>query len=287
MKSRFLYFIVRAHRLERFIYRRRTVHVFICLLLLSLVGCTITSERVTPPIPAQTSAEIIKTLRGREANAMSFKGLFHAEVDGNGMAFTQSFQGTILYQRPNQYRIKGFTRFGGLVFDFVLSGDFYALRVEDYPRPIIGGMDNFKKLGELRLPVLLSLRALEVVLGKLSLDSERIITAQVHDNSYQFDMSPDSKIVGVALYQHIVVDKISLQVRQLDYVSAEGKVVVSMHTSDFRQVRDGSANEMRTLNFPFAVQVEDRSEAGSIVLEFQEIKANEPLERKMFTLAAF
>ena len=277
MKSSFLYFIVRAHRLDRFICRRRTVHVFICLLLLSLVGCTITSERVTPPIPAQTSAEIIKTLRGREANAMSFKGLFHAEVDGNGMAFTQSFQGTILYQRPNQYRIKGFTRFGGLVFDFVLSKDFYALSLAQHPKPIIGGLDNFQILGEFRLPVLLSLRAIEVVLGKLPLDSERIIATQVHDNSYQFDMSPDSKIVGVALYQHIVVDKISLQVRQLDYVSAEGKAVVSIHTSDFRQVRDGSSSELRTFNFPFDVRVEDRIEVGSIALEFQEIKANVPL----------
>ena len=84
-----------------------------------------------------------------------------------------------------------------------------------------------------------------------------------------------------------MVDRVSLQIRQLDYMGAEGKTVVSIHTSDFRQVRDGSSSELRTFNFPFDVRVEDRIEVGSIALEFQEIKANVPLERKMFTLNAF
>ena len=251
------------------------------------MSCAIISERVISPIPAQISAEIIKKLSQREANLMSLKGLFNAEVDVEGMAFTQSLQGSILYKRPNQYRIKGFTRFGGLVFDFVLSEGFYALRVEDHPRPIIGGVGNFEKLGEFRLPVLLSLRAIKVVLGKLSLESERIIAAKVDGNTYQFDMSPVSKIVRASFYQRIMVDRVSLQIRQLDYMGAEGKTVVSIHTSDFRQVRDGSSSELRTFNFPFDVRVEDRIEVGSIALEFQEIKANVPLERKMFTLNAF
>ena len=148
-------------------------------------------------------------------------------------------------------------------------------------------MDNFQKLGEFRLPVLLSLRAIEVVLGKLSFDTEGIIAAQVYDNSYQFDISQDSKILGATLHQRIVVDQISLQVRQLDYLSAEGKAMVSIYTSDFRQVRDGGSSELRRLDLPFGLTVEDRVEAGSIALEFHEIKANEPLEKKMFTLTAF
>ena len=84
-----------------------------------------------------------------------------------------------------------------------------------------------------------------------------------------------------------MVDQVSLQVRQLDYVSSEGKAVVSIHASDFRQVPDGLSSESRTVNFPFGVRVEDSIEASSIVLEFHEIKANEPLEKKMFTLTAF
>ncbi len=287
MKYRFLYFVVYPHGLKRLISWRRIIHVFICLFLLSFVSCVTTSELATSSIPAQTLGKIIETLRERETNVTSLKGLFQAEVDGKGMVFTQSLQGSIFYQHPNQYRIQGFTRLGGLIFDFVLSGDFYALRVGEHPRPIIGGMDNFQKLGEFRLPVLLSLRAIEVVLGKLSFDTEGIIAAQVYDTSYQFDIPQDSKILGATLYQRIVVDQISLQVRQLDYLSAEGKAMVSIYTSDFRQVRDGGSSELRRLDLPFGVRVEDRVEAGSIALEFHEIKANELLEKKMFTLTAF
>ena len=238
-------------------------------------------------MPAETSSGIIEILRSREANVMSLKGLFQAEFDMKGMAFTQSLQGSIFYQHPNQYRIQGFTRFGGLVFDFVLSKDFYALRVAQYPKPIIGGVDNFQKLGEFRLPVLLSLRAIEVVLGKLPFDSERIIATKVDDNSYKFEVPSDPNIIGARLSQRIVVDQMSLQVRQLDYVSFEGRDVVSIHTSDFRQVTDGSSNELRTVDFPFGILVEDSIESGSITLEFQEMKLNEPLENKMFTLTVF
>ena len=63
--------------------------------------------------------------------------------------------------------------------------------------------------------------------------------------------------------------------------------MVSIHTSDFRQVTDGSSNDLRTVNFPFGILVEDSIESGSITLEFQEMKFNEPLEKKLFTLTVF
>ena len=112
-----------------------------CLAMLS--SCAGAPERNTSPVPEQTSARIIETLQEREAKIRTLKGLFHAEIDGQGMPFSQSLQGSILYHRPDHYRIKGFTRFGGLVFDFILSGEFYALRVQDQSQPVIGGMDKF------------------------------------------------------------------------------------------------------------------------------------------------
>jgi len=173
------------------------------------------------------------------------------------------------------------------VFDFVLSGGFYALRVKDQPRPILGGMDNFQRLGELRLPVVLSLRAIEVLLGKLPLSAGQSLALRQGEETYQLNIPPDPRNSESTLSQHIVIDQRSLQVRQLDYVNVDGEPVVSIRTSDFRRVRDGSQVESRTILLPFEVQAEDRVEAGSIALEFMEIIANETLDEQLFTLAAF
>ncbi len=257
------------------------------LFLMMLSSCTTVPDRKTFPVPAQVSAKIIETLQAREANVVSLKGLFQAEIEGKGMVFAQSLQGTILYQRPDQFRIKGFTRFGGLVFDFVLSRGLYALRVKDQPRPIIGGSDDFQRLGELRLPVLLSLRAIEVLLGKLPLVAENFLMVQQAEETYQFDIPPDPRTNRSTLSQRIVIDQRSLHVRQLDYVNSDGESVLSIRTSDFRPVRDGSQIESGTILLPFDVQAEDHVEAGSVALEFMEIIANETLDEQVFTLAAF
>ncbi len=257
------------------------------LFLVMLSSCTTVPVPQTSPVSSETSAKIIETLQAREANVVSLKGLFEAELDGKGMAFAPSLQGTILYQRPDQFRIKGFTRFGGLVFDFVLSHGLYALRVKNQPRPIVGGSDDFQRLGELRLPVLLSLRAIEVLLGKLPLVAENSLAVQQGDETYQFDIPSDSRTNPSTLSQRIVIDQRSLHVRQLDYVNSEGESVVSIRTSDFRLVRDGSQVESGTILLPFGVQAEDHVEAGSVVLEFMEIIVNEPLDKQVFTLAAF
>lgn len=256
-------------------------------LFVLLSNCTTVPEREGVSVPSETSANIIKTLQGREANVASLKGLFQAEVTGNGMVFAQSFQGSILYQRPDQYRIKGFTRFGGMVFDFVLSGRFYALRVKDQPRPIVGGLDNFHRLGDLRLPVLLSLRAVEVLLGKLPLNAENPIIMDVSENMYKFETPPDSSSNNSQLSQRILIDQQSLHVRQLSYVDTEGEPVVSIRTSDFRPVQNGSPVQSQTIQLPFHVQAEDHREAGSIELEFLEIVTNEAIDEQLFTLTAF
>jgi hypothetical protein len=201
--------------------------------------------------------------------------------------FAHSIEGTVLYQRPDQYRIKGFTRFGGLVFDFVLSQGFYALRVKDQPKPILGGMDNFQQLGDLRLPVLLSLRAIEVLLGKMRLSNDQIPLLVQQEKVYLLEIPSDSRIDEATFSQHIMLDRDSLQVRQLDYLDVSRESVLSIRSSDFRRVRDSSPSEPQVLELPFVVQAEDRIQAGSITLEFMEIVANESLDETLFTLAPF
>ena len=252
-----------------------------------MVSCATVSEQPVLPVSDQVSTQIIETLQGREETVTSLKGLFQAEVEGKGMAFAHSFQGSILFQHPDHYRIKGFTRFGGLVFDFVFSKGMYALRVQDHPTPILGGRDNFQQLGELRLPVLLCLRAVEVLLGKLRLGSSDSVAIHQIDNAYQLDVPSPSHVQKAVFIQRILVEKESLLVHQLDYVNQEGKSVVSIQTSDFRQVRNGPTKGAKSLQLPYKVQAEDSVQGGSIGLEFLEIIANENLDLNLFTLTAF
>ena len=272
-----------AHRIG--LQRRAAECSYWVLGLAVLSSCTLIQERYALPVDAQTSATIMQTLQEREATVSSLKGLFHADIKGKGMAFAQSLQGSLFYQRPDQFRIKGFTQFGGLVFDFTLSGNLYTLRVTDQPRPIIGGGDNFQKLGELRLPVLLSMRAIKVLLGKLPRPDATFVTVQKEDDTYSYDIVPDPGTHTSSFFQRIVIDQRSLHVQRLDYMNTEGESVMSIHLSDFRRVSDGS--QVDTIVLPFAVQAEDHHEAGSLELEFLEIIANEPLDPQVFPLAAF
>jgi len=250
-------------------------------------SCVAAPESKTVPLSPRVSSEIIDTLQEKESHVASLKGLFQGEVTGEGMAFAQSFQGSILYQRPGHFRIKGFSRFGGLIFDFVLSRELYALRVQDQPKPIVGGGDNFQRLGELRLPVLLSLRAVEVLLGKLHLGSEDTISVHEVGDAYRVDILPKARNHDPSFLQQLLVEKESFHVRQLNYVNSGGETVVSIRTSDYRRVRDGSAVESNTIRLPFTVQAEDNKEGGMIELEFLEMTANEFLDDHLFTLTAF
>jgi len=263
----------------------RVLAVWIFLALLS--SCAAGPERTLSPVPEQTSFKIVQTLQEREAKVVSLKGLFQAEIDGKGMPFAQSLQGSIFYQRPDHYRIKGFSRFGGLVFDFLLAGEWYALRVQDHPKPIVGGMDNFQRLGELRLPVLLSLRAIEVLLGKLPLGSEGFVAVQANDGVYQFDIPPNPSTSASTFIQRLLIEEGSLQIRQLEFLHPDGESVVSIQASDFRPVRASGTGDVDFHIFPFTVVAEDRIQAGKISLEFQEMKANVAIDERLFAVPSF
>ena len=252
-----------------------------------LSSCESLPVRKLIPVPEQVASQIVNTLQEREAKVVSLKGLFQAEIDGRGMPFAQSLQGSIFYQRPDHYRIKGFTRFGGLVFDFVLAGEWYTLRVQDQPKPLVGGMDNFQRLGELRLPVLLSLQAIEVLLGKLPVQSDGLVAVQSDLGWYSFDFPADSKTFDSKLRQRVLVDEGSLQIRQLEFVHPQGESVMSIQTLDFRPVIGGASGDIGPHILPFTVVAEDRTQGGKITLEFQEMKANVAIDERLFAVPRF
>ncbi len=211
----------------------------------------------------------------------SLKGLFQADVQGSFSPFSYRIQGTLLYQRPRSIRLKGFTQFGGTVFDFLLHGQSYALRTPDRPNPVVGHVPDFRRLGALSVPVQLSLRAIDLLLGKMRWTAEQFREVQVAKTAYRYtvSMSPENGR-NKSFLQHVWVDRHSALIQAIEYLTSEGKLLVTLTASDFRNV--GSHEQAVVL--PFLVQVKEYVTSGSITLEFSELVANVPVSGNEFAL---
>ncbi len=259
------------------------------VLFLSLGACV---SRVPSPSvalePALTPEEVLATLHAREANITSLKGLFQADIQGPFLLFSQRIQGILLYQRPHSIRIKGLTRFGGTAFDFLLHGPSYALRMPEHREPVVGSVqDDFRRLGTLRVPVQLSLRAVEVLLGKIQWAADQFREVQVEETSYRYTVPlslADSWNDSSGGLQHVWVDRYSARIQTIEYRTAEEKMLATLTASDFRNVREGSHGQLGSLQLPFFVEVQDHKTSGSIKFEFSELVVNVPLSETPFEL---
>lgn len=252
------------------------------VLFLSLAACAgrAPSPQVAPG-PSLTPQEVLATLHAREANIASLKGLFQADVKGALSPLAFRLQGTLLYQRPQSIRIKGFTQFGSTLFDFLLNGQSYSLHRPDHLDPVVGTVPDFRRLGNLRIPVQLSLRALDLLLGKVPWTAEQFREVRATKTAYRYTvaLSPVNAR-NVSFLQHLWVDRYSAQIRVIEYLTTGGKKLITLRASDFRNV----GSDGQSMALPFSVAVEDHTSSGSVTLEFSELAANVPVPENEFTL---
>lgn len=254
------------------------------VLVLSLGACAgrAPSPPVAPPVapgPSLTPQEVLATIRAREANVTTLKGLFQADVEGSFSPFSYGIHGTLLYQRPQAVRIKGFTRFGGTLFDFLLRGGSYSLSTPDRVYPVVGRVPDFRRLGNLSIPVQLSLRAIDVLLGKLRWTAEQFREVRATKTTYRYTISLASGNARNAPFlQHIWVDRSSALIQAVEYLTSKGKRLITLTAGDFRNV--GSKEQPVVL--PFLVEVKEYSTSGSVTLAFSELSPNVPVPEKEF-----
>ena len=94
-----------AHRIG--LQRRAAECSYWVLGLAVLSSCTLIQERYALPVDAQTSATIMQTLQEREATVSSLKGLFHADIKGQGISLLD--QSTARQHRKPKYPITTFS----------------------------------------------------------------------------------------------------------------------------------------------------------------------------------
>ncbi len=268
-------------------YFRRPFFAWVAggVLVLSLGACAGRAPSPPPvaPGPVLTPEAVLAILHAREANITSLMGLFQADVQGSFSPFSYSIQGTLLYQRPQSIRLKGFTRFGSTVFDFLLRGRSYALRTPDRLDPVVGQVPDFRRLGDLSIPVQLSLRAIDLLLGKIRWTAEQFREVRVAKTAYRYTvlLSPVNAR-NASFLQHVWVDRYSAQILGIEFQTSEGKKLATLTASDFRNV--GSPEETGSLVLPFWVEVKEHVTSGSVTLEFSELVANVPVSGNEFAL---
>lgn len=256
----------------------------VVLLLFGLAACTrLAPVRSPRPDVALAPETVLSTLREREANLETLKGLFQVDVQTSALSFLSRVRGTLVYQRPQSIRITGITLLGGAVFDFVARGGTYVLRVPWQPNVLVGRVDDLTGLGEWRSPIQLSLGALQVLLGNVPMIADSEVRLEDESYRYTIPLSRGTSLLDFADgVQHVWVDRYSAQIRAIDYLTADERTQLAFTASDFRAVRDESHTRERSIVLPFHVQARDRTTSGSMTLTFLELVANVSLPEKAF-----
>ena len=128
-------------------------------------ACAIYPPPPELPIREATADELLEQLHQKASAIHTLKGLFQADLQGDGWPLSYRLNGVFWYQKPGMIRLKGFTRLGGVVFDFSLDHHRYELSLPGERQRVTGNIRELDGQGGLAAPIRLSLIALETLFG--------------------------------------------------------------------------------------------------------------------------
>ena len=244
-----------------------------------LYGCSSFSVRPQIPLDGETAQTVLQALRQRESNITAIKGLFQASITGAILPISQNLNGVLFYHRPDDVRLRGFTRVGGVIFEFLRENDSYQLRLPSAGKFVKGRISELNQNEqEFSQIVELSLRAVNAILGAI----EGIDTGQIalydDDGRIRLDVQPiddKSKELEKPFDTRVWLNKYTFDVVQVEYFTEDGDVAMKVDCSDFRIAETDGPLSRAPIRLPFRIRAEDfRSSGGSMNLIFQELVAN-------------
>ncbi|HJR77351.1 MAG TPA: hypothetical protein VJ805_10265 [Nitrospiraceae bacterium] len=243
------------------------------------------------PLRQATLQELTNLLAERQAAIHSMKGMFSAKLTGGILPIGQRVEGTVFYQRPDAIRLRGFTAFGGELFEFVQADDIYRLRLPTMGREFNGRRSEPEKMGKLARAFQLSVWAMSGVIGTTAItSSERALLVEDGDR-YRLDVyaiGGDHGIGPSTPARRIWFDRRLLVVVREERLSAAGDIEAVMQFEDFRPVgappaetvihgSEGAGQDDRLLR-PFKISMKDGQGQGSVQLTFHEIIPNAAIQ---------
>jgi hypothetical protein len=265
--------------------------VALCLFTWNFAACSFFTTRADEPLRQATLQELTNLLAERQAAMHSMKGMFSAKLTGGILPIGQRVEGTVFYQRPDAIRLRGFTAFGGELFEFVQADDTYRLRLPTMGREFNGRRSEPEKMGKLARAFQLSVWAMSGVIGTTALaPSERAVLIEDGDR-YRLDvytMGGDHGVAPSTPVRRIWFDRRLLVVVREERLSAAGDIEAVMQFEDFRPVggplaemvvrgSEGAGQSDRLLR-PFKISMKDGQGQGSVQLTFHEIIPNAAIQ---------
>ena len=250
---------------------------FVFLVSAFLHGCGTTPLQIERVISQEKTQGILERLKARAERIHRLKGLFRVAITGSILPISRTIPGVVFYKRPDSIRLKGLTPVGGTFFQFVRDGEDYRLLIPGNGQSSKGKIHELNRAGDMGQVVELSLRALDAVLGKF----ERLSSgeARVFEENEAFRIDIPSDLDQRAdkkpfILTRLRVDKIRLNIVQIEYLDQGGDVVRSIDCQDFRVVSAQSQTKELPIHLPFHIHAEDDQLSGSVTLDFQELVAN-------------
>lgn len=254
--------------------------------LVLLSGCAVLGPKEEVPLKRVTVEDLTVLLRQRDAAVHSMKGLFSAKVRGGLIPILSRVEGTVYYRRPNALRLKGFTLFGGELFDFVQADEWYKLRLPLEGKVYTGDQADLKDQGSLARFSQLSAWAIGGLFGANALARDETAKLVLEKGLYRLDVYGVARGVGHSsrsLLRRLWFDR-RLLVVQEDRLGEGGEIEATIHYDDFRPLDAGGAASSQTLADadtrllrPFKISLEDGRGQGAVQVTFHELHQNQAI----------
>ena len=254
--------------------------------LVLLSGCAMLGPKEEIPLKRVTVEDLTVLLRQRDAAVHSMKGLFSAKVRGGLIPILSRVEGTVYYRRPNALRLKGFTPFGGELFDFVQADEWYKLRLPLEGKVYAGDQADLKDQGSLARFSQLSAWAVGGLFGANALARDETAKLVLEKGLYRLDVYGVARGVGHSsrsLLRRLWFDR-RLLVVQEDRLGEGGEIEATIHYDDFRPLDAGGAASSQTLADadtrllrPFKISLEDGRGQGAVQVTFHELHQNQAI----------
>lgn len=204
--------------------------------LVLLTGCALVGPKEELSLKRVTVEDLTTLLRQRDTAVHSMKGLFSAKVRGGLIPILSRVEGTVYYRRPNALRLKGFTPFGGELFEFVQADEWYRLRLPMEGKVYTGSQADLKDQGNLARFSQLSAWAIGGLLGANALAKDETAKLVLERSRYRLDIYGTARGVGHSsrtLIRRLWFDH-RLLVVQEDRLGGDGEIEATIHYDDFR-----------------------------------------------------
>lgn len=271
---------------------------------LGMVACSGPAVKPSEEYQQATAEQLVALVRMRAEATQSAKGLFRAQIKGPGLLLPARVEGAVYYSHPDAMRVRGFTPFGGELFELVVSRNLYRLSLPTEGREIQGNTARLGEAGKLGRPVQLSVWAVYGALGLTTVPADAHVLLYEEGDRYRLDVQAPGQISGAtgsvdlngasgvehqvgtddARSRRLWFDRRTLLMVQEDRLSAGGEVEAVMKFDDYRPVGDqvvqpvGNPGSTSPLLRPFKITLEDRHGRGSVRLTFHEIVPNVTLQ---------